>query len=65
MEADGLGTQAQWFWQIHNWAPQDQAHGHKIYIVDFVNEAHGQAHRHSGFGNYIIGLPKIRHMATK
>ena len=23
MEADGLGTQAQWFWQIHNGAPQD------------------------------------------
>ena len=59
------GTPAQWFWQIPVVAPQDQAHRHKIYIVDFVNGANGQARRHSGFGKYLLGLPKIRHAATK
>ena len=41
MEAHGLGTQAQWFFQIQIGAPQCQARGHKIDYPDFVIEAHG------------------------
>ena len=42
----------------------DQANGHKIDILDFVNEVPGQARRHSGLGKYIMGLPKIRQTTT-
>ena len=39
-------------------APQDKAHGHKIDKVDFLKWAHGQAHRHSVFGQMQIGAPQ-------
>ena len=45
--------------EIHDGASQYQLQSHKIDVVDFVNEAHMQARRHSGFGKYITGLPKI------
>ena len=56
--------QAQWFCQINDGAPQDEAHWHNLYILDFVSGAHWQAHRHSCFGKYIIGLLKMRHIGT-
>ena len=51
--------------EIHDGASQYQLQSHKIDVVDFVNEAHIQARKHSGFGKYIMVLPKIRHTATK
>ena len=44
---------------------KDKARRHKIGIVDFLNGAHGQTRRYSGFGKYLLRLPKIRHAATK
>ena len=40
-EAHGLGKWAQWFWQIHIWAPQCQAQDHKIDIPDLDKGAYG------------------------
>ena len=36
-------------------APQDEARGHKIDIVDFLKWGHGQAHRHSAFDKCKVG----------
>ena len=58
------GTQTQWFWQINKRASQDEARWHNLDILDFGSGAHWQAHRHSCFGKYIIGLLKMRHAGT-
>ena len=39
--------------------------GHKIDIANFFIEAHGEAHRLSDFDKYKLGLPNVRHTATK